>query len=248
MPDRRQHRGSHPQDRGLFDLDAAPALLRATGDLNWLLTRGYASASALKLVGDRYALNARQRLAVARCACGEEDATRRQQHQVQTQDLAQQELWIDGYNVLTSLEAALSGGVILHAHDGCFRDMASMHGSYRKVAETIPAIQILGTLMAEWNVAVCRWLLDQPVSNSGRLKTMLREISEERGWNWEIDLVPDPDPVLIGSDQIVASADSQILNQAERWFNLARVAIDARVPDAWIVDLSGEGVERTSET
>ncbi|QDV48195.1 DUF434 domain-containing protein [Gimesia fumaroli] len=242
MPDRRQHRGAHPQDRGLFDLNAAPALRRATGDLNWLLTRGYASTSALKLVGDRYELNTRQRLAVARCACGEKEATRRQQHQLPTQDLAQQELWIDGYNVLTSLEAALSGGVILHAHDGCFRDMASMHGSYRKVAETIPAIQILGELMAEWEVATCRWLLDQPVSNSGRLKTMLREISEERGWNWEIDLVPDPDPVLIGSDQIVASADSQILNQAERWFNLARTAIDARAPDAWIVDLSCQRV------
>ncbi len=72
---------------------------------------------------------------------------------------------------------------------------------------------------------------------------MLREISEEHGWNWEIELVPDPDPVLSGTDQIVASADSQILNQAERWFNLARVAIETRIPDAWIVDLSREGLK-----
>ena len=75
---------------------------------------------------------------------------------------------------------------------------------------------------------------------SGRLKTMLREISEERGWNWEIDLVPDPDPVLSQTDQIVASADSQILNEAERWFNLVRFAIETRVPDAWVVVLSRE--------
>ncbi|QDT18464.1 DUF434 domain-containing protein [Gimesia chilikensis] len=239
MPDRRNHRGAHPQDRLLFARDAEPDLRRATSDLNWLLTRGYASVSALKLVGDRYALNARQRLAVGRCACSEEDANRRQMYQVETPDLAGAELWIDGYNVLTSLEAALSGGVILLAHDGCFRDMASMHGSYRKVAETIPAIEILGELLAEWNVSSCRWLLDQPVSNSGRLKTMLRELSEERGWNWEIDLVPDPDPVLSAADQIVASADSQILNQAGRWFNLARTAVEERVPEAWVVDLSG---------
>jgi hypothetical protein len=56
-------------------------------------------------------------------------------------------LWIDGYNVLTSIEAALSGGVILRARDGCYRDMASMHGSYRKVEETISAIHILGELI-----------------------------------------------------------------------------------------------------
>ena len=62
MPDRRNHRGAHPQDRLLFASDPAePDLRRATSDLNWLLTRGYASVSALKLVGDRYALYARQR-------------------------------------------------------------------------------------------------------------------------------------------------------------------------------------------
>ena len=238
MPDRRKHRGPHPQDQHLFQSEAEPALRSATSDLNWLLTRGYASVSALKLVGDRYNLNTRQRLAVSRCACADQERVRRQQHQVQAQDLEQQELWIDGYNVLTSLEAALSGAVILHAHDGCYRDMASMHGSYRKVAETIPALHLLGELMANWNIAACRWLLDQPVSNSGRLKTMLREVSEERGWNWYADLVPDPDPLLSAADQIVASADSQILNQTERWFNLARVAIDTRVPAAWILDLS----------
>jgi hypothetical protein len=190
------------------------------------------------LVGDRYSLNARQRQAIARSACGDHDVTARKRHQVHTQDLQHQELWIDGYNVLTSIEAALSGGVILRARDGCYRDMASMHGSYRKVEETIPAIHILGELISEWNVATCRWLLDAPVSNSGRLKTMLRKVSAERSWRWYAELVPDPDSVLISTDQIVASADSQILDNAQRWFNLARVAIDSRVRDAWILDLS----------
>jgi hypothetical protein len=147
-------------------------------------------------------------------------------------------LWIDGYNVLTSIEAALSGAVILHARDGCYRDMASMHGSYRKVEETIPAIHLLGDLISEWDVATCRWLLDEPVSNSGRLKTMLRKVSDERTWKWYAELVSDPDSILISTDQIVASADSRILDESRRWFNLARVAIDSRVRDAWIVDLS----------
>ncbi len=238
MPDQRKHRGPHPQDQQLFAVTTEPSLRDATRDLAWLLTRHYVSTSALKLVGDRYSLNSRQRLAIARCACGDHEVTQRQQHQVQTTDLQHEELWIDGYNVLTSVEAALSGGVILHARDGCYRDMASMHGSYRKVEETIPAIHILGELISEWNVATCRWLLDEPVSNSGRLKTMLREVGHAHSWRWYAELVPDPDSVLIRTDQIVASADSQILDKAQRWFNLARVAIDSRVRDAWILDLS----------
>ena len=239
LPDQRKHRGPHPQDRKIFAVETEPTLRDATSDLSWLLTRRYAANSTLKLVGDRYSLNARQRVAIARCACGDYEVSRRQRHRVRSADLQRQDLWIDGFNVLTSIEAALSGGVILHARDDCYRDMASMHGSYRKVDETIAAIQILGELISEWNVGSCRWLLDEPVSNSGRLKTMLRIAADEHGWNWQVELVRDPDSVLIRTNRIVASSDSQILDKAQCWFNLARVAIDLRVHDAWVLVLSG---------
>jgi hypothetical protein len=238
LPDQRKHRGAHPEDKQLFAPDNWARLRNATGDLNWLLSRGYASASALKIVGDRYSLAARQRVAVARCACDDAAVSRRQRREVRVADLEGQALWIDGYNVLTSLESALSGGVVLHARDGCFRDMASMHGTYRAVDETIPALCILGELAEEWKVANCRWLLDQPVSNSGRLKTLLRKIAAERRWNWEVELTPAPDRVLCQTDQIVATADSQILDRVQRWFNMARLAIELRAAGAWIVNLS----------
>lgn len=192
----------------------------------------------MKLVGDRYALDARQRLGVSRCACGIRAAARRREHRVTHADVRGQELWIDGYNVLTSLEAGLAGGVILKGRDDCYRDMASMHGNYRKVDETRPAIAILGELLSGLDVSTCRWLLDEPVSNSGRLKTLLRETAEDRGWCWQIELVRDPDQVLRRADEVVASSDSQILDRAPQWFNLAGAAIDHSVPDAWIVDLS----------
>jgi hypothetical protein len=238
LPDQRKHRGAHPEDKRLFAPDNWPKLREATRDLSWLLSRGYASASALKIVGDRYSLDARQRIAVARCACGDDTCARRQRHQVSAADLKGQDLWIDGYNVLTSIESALAGGVILQARDGCYRDMASMHGTYRSVEETIPAIRILGSLTKEWQLAQCHWLLDQPVSNSGRLKTLLCEIAAEHGWNWQAELAPAPDQVLCRIDQIVATADSYILDHAQRWFNMARLAIDARIGDAWVADLS----------
>ena len=73
-----------------------------------------------------------------------------------------------------------AGGVILHARDACYRDMASMHGNYRRVEETIPAITLLGELLAEWSLESCHWLFDQPVSNSGRLKSMLLTMAQQR--------------------------------------------------------------------
>ena len=43
---------------------------------------------------------------------------------------------------------------------------------------------------------------------------------------------------LIETDHIVASSDSQILDNTEQWFNLARVAIESRVAEAWLIRLN----------
>ena len=72
----------------------------------------------------------------------------------------------------------MGGAVILHARDGCYRDMASVHGTYRKVQETLPAIAVVGAVASRWQVAACRWFLDRPVSNSGRLRAVLLEAAE----------------------------------------------------------------------
>ncbi|MEX0703356.1 MAG: DUF434 domain-containing protein [Planctomycetales bacterium] len=239
MPDRRSHRGQHPEDAAAFAPAARPALRRAAGDLCWLLDRGYAIPSSLKLVGDRFGLTQRQRIAVNRCACSGKQLERRLATRVEPATLANSYVLIDGYNLLTTIEAALAGGIVLAGRDGCYRDMASMHGSYRKVAETLPAIRLIGEVLAEVRPRECRWLLDRPVSNSGRLKTLLRESAVEAGWNWAIDLVADPDALLASAaDPIVVTADSGILDRCGAWLNLARLAIDARIPDAVVVDLA----------
>lgn len=237
MPDRRAHRGPHPEDAQLFAPSEHEQLRQAVADLSWLLSRGYVNPSALALVGDRYRLAARQRGAVERSACSDRQFEQRRAHQVDAEALAGKPLWLDGYNVLCTIEAALAGGVLLAARDGTLRDMASMHGSYRKVAETSPAIELAGRVIDSLQVSECVWLLDRPVSNSGRLKKLIEQIATGRRWPWTVQLVADPDPLLIQSDHVVATADSMILDHCRRWFNLAREVIDRHVPDAWIVDV-----------
>ena len=114
--------------------------------------------------------------------------------------------------------------------------MASMHGTYRKVAETGPAIEKIGDWLAQLRVANCHWFLDAPVSNSGRLRAKLFEYARLHAWDWQVELVHDPDDVLGLTEHIVASADSYILDNAVRWTNLASDVVRVSVPDAWIVD------------
>jgi hypothetical protein len=237
LPDTRTHRGPHPEDVILFGPAALPALREGTADFCWLLDRGYASASAVKLVGDRYRLAARQRTAMARAACSQVDQARRKTHQVDAAALVGRSLFLDGYNVLTTVEAAMAGGVILAARDGTYRDMASMHGSFRLVAETRLALERIGRTAAGLGVSQCVWYLDRPVSNSGRLKTVMAEVAAMAGWPWAIELVSDPDAILRTADQVIATADSAVLDRCRAWFNLARETVSRHVPEALVVDL-----------
>ena len=108
MPDTRRHRGPHPEDAELFAPAVWPALRAAVADLSWLLSRGYAENSALKLVGDRLQLTERQRIAVMRPTCSDQALQHRHQTQVPAERLAGERLDIDGFNVLTTVEAALA--------------------------------------------------------------------------------------------------------------------------------------------
>lgn len=239
MADNRRHRGPHPADAELFAPSTWPTLRAAVHDLSWLLTRGYARVSALEIVGNRYDLTARQRTAVSRSSADNTAVIEREKRRVPIDDLADRSLRIDGFNLLTTIEAALAGGVLLLGRDGCLRDMASMHGSYRRVEETLPALKLVGQVLAAAPCGPVLWWFDQPVSNSGRLKTIVREVAAERGWDWTVELVPDPDRLLVESteDSVVVSADAAILDAPNPWLNLARLVVERTVPTARTIDL-----------
>jgi hypothetical protein len=238
MPDKRKHRGPHPEDGMLFHPDRHVALAEAVRHLSWLMSHDYAVPSAIKLVGDRFQLTKRQRIAVQRCACSDAALAARQTKQLHACALEGSAIAVDGYNLLTTVEAALAGAVILVGRDGCYRDMASMHGSYRHVDETRPAIEAVGKTLESAGVRSVGWYLDSPVSNSGRLKAFLLDVAGERGWTWSVDLVGDPDKLLSEIDGIIVTADSVILDRCRRWFNVARAVVDEHAPDAVVVDLS----------
>jgi hypothetical protein len=238
LPDARAHRGPDPRDRDAFGPGALPALRAAVAELSWLLTRGYAQPSSLKLVGDRWSLTERQRMAVLRCACPDPARARRLRHEVRAADVSGRPLAIDGFNVLTTVEAALGGAVVLVGRDGSYRDLAGVHGTYRKVEETLPAVLRVGDVLTALGVGHCLWQLDRPVSNSGRLRTILLDAAREHGWDWDVELAPNPDALLAQSPEVVATADSGILDRCDRWFGLARAAVGGAVPEAKVVDLS----------
>jgi hypothetical protein len=206
-------------------------------DLAWLLDRGYARPSSIKIVGDRYRLTERQRIAVRRATCTSVELERRRRH-MRNLGSPPGMLVVDGFNVIVTVEAALSGGVLLVCMDSTIRDLASVHGSYRKVEETLTAIDLIGDVLHERDVTETTWLLDSPVSNSGRLAHLIRNAAEGSDRNRRDELHHDVDAKLAQSAHPVATSDSHVLGLVESWVNLAKAVVERIRPKPWIVDLS----------
>lgn len=241
MGDSRHHRGPHPLDELLFCADALPKLRSAVTDLSWLRSRGYAEVSATKLVGDRYQLRQRQRVAARRCACSDAAKSHRSSIEVAPSGVAGKPMAIDGLNVITTIEVALSGGVLLLGRDGCMRDMASFHGNYRLVHETERAVDILIEVVESLGASDVLVYIDRPVSNSGRLAETIRTAAAIKRSRIEAVTADGVDEILQASNAIVATSDSAILDARGNWLNLARLVVE-RHEDAletmWLVDLS----------
>lgn len=238
MPDRRRHRGAAPGDEALFGTEARAALVRACRHLSWLLSRDYPQRGALKLVGDRFSLTARQRHAILRGAATEDEIDSRDRSRVAPEQTRGRRLVLDGFNVLSTVEAALGRGIVILARDRCFRDLGPLSGTYRLVEETRPALQLIGSYLQDLAVREVGWWLDEPMSNSRKLLALIERVASEEGWPWQARLVPDPDPLLLEFPGIIATSDRGLLNAEPRWLNLAREVVESRVERAQIVDLS----------
>lgn len=236
-PDKRQHRGAHPADKRLFESAQLPALRQANAELSWLLSREYTLKASLKLVGDRYNLTERQRLALSRTACSDASREKRAASCLPLSSVVGQPLIIDGFNLIITIEAALGGGALFICRDDCIRDLSSVHGSYRSVQETEKAIRLIGEALAVLCPASVEWLLDRPISNSGRLSARIIELARAHDWPWTIGVVFNPDTALIASEKIVVTSDSAVLDKAGRWLNLNAYLIEKYLPQPWLIDL-----------
>lgn len=222
------------KDRELFGPGQIPALRAAVSDLSWLLSRGYSETAALKLVGDRRGLDARQRRGVLGCACSDAAMRSRLSRRVDGLPGPGTRLLVDGLNCLITVQTALRGGLVLRGRDGAHRDLAGVHGAFRTGSTTFRAVRQVGDRIGAHPTS---WYLDRPVSGSGELRSLLLRLAGEAGWPWEVELLPDPDRALASpGGAVVATSDSVVLDACGPWLDLAGIVIGG-LPERWVVDL-----------
>ena len=102
--------------------------------------------------------------------------------------------------------------------DGTIRDLAALRGTYRIIPETDEAIRMLFDVLQKVAVQRVNILLDEPVSNSGRLKALIADNGENYPFTLDIQILKDVDRALYEKDNVITS-DSIILDHCRSWVN-----------------------------
>ena len=218
-------RGLHDDDDRFFAAMQIDKLKNSQVELRYLLDRGYPIKSAGTFVGNHHQLTARQLLAVIRSTSPSQSLKIREMKRLSKENMSGQTVNIDGFNLIIGLEVALSDGMLFIGQDGCIRDLAELRGTYRLISQTETAIGIIRDILLDLQVSKAVIMLDEPVSNSGRLKTKIYDI------NWqipvEVQIIRSPDAILKKLSCVVTS-DAIILDECNSWFNMMRYIIETR--------------------
>jgi len=211
-------RGFQDDDDKFFSPQQVDKLKTAQEELQFLLSRGYPIKSAGTFAGNHHQLTSRQILAVVRSTSSPQSLENRAKKRLSPENLTGQTVNIDGFNLIIGLEVALSNGMLFAGQDGCIRDLAELRGTYRLLPQTETAVRIIYDTLLKLKVSKAVFYLDEPVSNSGRLKTTIYDI-DWRDIQCEVQIIRSPDAALKLLPYVVTS-DSIILNECESWFNM----------------------------
>lgn len=212
-------RGYVPEDDKNFSPDAIELMKTASRHVSYLINEGYDIKQATTFVGNHFILTERQRLAIARSLSTTEQLAIRKAKEKESAEGG--EVWIDGFNTIITLEVMFSNSILYRGMDGTIRDLAALRGTYKIIPETTDAIKLLLDVLSEMNARTVHILLDEPVSNSGRLKLLIAEISENHIIKPDIQVLKDVDRMLYDKENAITS-DAIILDHCKSWINLIR--------------------------
>ena len=82
-------------------------------------------------------------------------------------------------------------------------------------------------ILQEARIRKATILLDEQVSNSGRLKTLIADVGEDFTFALDIRIMRDMDRFMYGKKYIITS-DSVILDHCESWVNLTAECIQEK--------------------
>jgi len=209
-----------PHSLGLPDHLRAPA-----DDLRLLLDRGYAKQYALRFVSDHYRLESRWRYVLSRAVHPTSVIASRAAKRMTCTMLEGEVLWVDGHNVLITVESMLKGEELFLCDDGFLRDTRGVFRSFRLTETTIRAVQLTVEFLSAVRVQEAHFVFDEKLSKSGELASHVHRSLEGARVRGDATTSKAVDYVLKHAQGVVASADGPVVDAAKRVVDLPQCVL-----------------------
>ncbi|MCE5215100.1 MAG: DUF434 domain-containing protein [Methanobacterium sp.] len=192
----------------------------ATYDLKFLLNRDYHKKNALEFIGNHYLLNKEERNYLLRTVYSSEKSDGRRSKIVPISKIKGKNLFIDGYNVLITVESICKNeNSIMMCEDGVLRDINAVFGKYKCKEKTKIALNSIISLVKIYKPTNVHFFFDSQVSKSGELSKITQQILLAQEVTGSADTASNVDYQLINlsneTDGVVATSDSIIMDKVD---------------------------------
>jgi hypothetical protein len=221
-------------------------LQKAAKDFRYLLNHGYPRKAALELVGNRYGLAYDQRHLLHRGVFSDADSESRRKRKIPIERIRNKNIVIDGYNVIITIEAALSGRSLILGDDGFIRDISGLSGNFKKTETTEEALQLILDALKKVKPRRTLFLFDAPISMSGKLAEEVRDFLRKDHLPGDARAIKVPEKILIGFPGVIATSDTAIIDQSKKVVDLAGAVIKKIIKTEFLLRLSKRPTTRLS--
>ncbi len=198
----------------------------AVNDYFFLLNREYPEKAALKLVGDRHRLSGNQRNCLYRGITSEVKAHQRKSKLIQ--DIKNQVIHIDGYNILFTIMNYLLGKTLFIANDGLLRDSGESYGQIENNKIFSRALELTLGYLSDNRPGHLTIYLDTTVKNFKTHSKLLEKSLIDHRISGKILSLRHADSGLKKiKDGIIVSSDSEIIDAVSlRLADVARQTLE----------------------
>jgi len=192
----------------------------ATLDLRYLLNQNYRKKVALNFVANHYLLDKNCRNYLARSVFSDSLSQSRKSKIVNLNEINDSILFLDGYNVIITVESILNKEKIILADDGFIRDNQAVFGKFKFTKKTISALSLIFDCISLHPPQYIEFYLDKQVSFSGKLAHEIEKMMENYDLNGSAVLSNNVDYHLVQecseSICIAGTSDGIIIDKVEK--------------------------------
>ncbi|MFW5987708.1 MAG: DUF434 domain-containing protein, partial [Methanohalophilus sp.] len=224
---------------GITSVESLKNKLREpAADIRYLLCRGYRRKGAIRFVSNHYRLAEEERHILTRLVFDPETAAKRNEKRLTCSQLKGCDIFIDGYNVLITMESVLQNETVWFADDGFLRDTRGIFKNHTNTTTTYQAVDEMLTTLSVLAVNSATILLDSQMSNSGKLAQFIRRRATKYPFKTEVRTSKNVDFDLKQARNlgVIATADSVIVDAVERAADLTACWMDQN-------GIEGESIE-----